>query len=264
MSMNKTDLAKSMFGVLFIGMLLFFCFVVIKPFLPALVWAGMFTIATWPLMRMLEKLLWGKRALAAVCMSLTLLLIFVIPLFMTLANLVEKAPALMEWAQGVSQAPPPKLLWLQQIPVVGGKLFEFWQQILASGGKVLFAKLTPYFGQTARWAVAQAGGLGLLLVHFILTVVICGLLYTSGETVAAAIRRFAQRLAGDNGENAVTLASQAIRAVAMGIVVTALVQSSVAGIGLMIAGIPYAMVLVVVMFLLIVAQVGPFPVLLGS
>jgi predicted PurR-regulated permease PerM len=62
----------------------------------------------------------------------------------------------------------------------------------------------------------------------------------------------------------VVLASQAIRAVAMGVVVTALVQSSVAGLGLLIAGIPYVMVLVVLMFLLIVAQIGPFPVLLAS
>jgi hypothetical protein len=62
----------------------------------------------------------------------------------------------------------------------------------------------------------------------------------------------------------VVLASQAIRAVAMGVVVTALVQSSVAGLGLLIAGIPYVMILVVLMFLLIVAQIGPFPVLLAS
>ena len=50
----------------------------------------------------------------------------------------------------------------------------------------------------------------------------------------------------------------------MGVVVTALVQSSVAGLGLLIAGIPYTMVpVIVVMFLLIVAGIGPFPVLLS-
>ncbi|MFM4649614.1 AI-2E family transporter YdiK [Aeromonas bivalvium] len=264
MTFKKPDLAKITLGVLFLSILIISCFMVLRPFLPALVWATMITIATWPLMRMMQRLLWGKRALAALFMTLVLLLMFVIPLFMALANVAEKAPMLIELGTNLSHSPPPKLLWLQQVPLVGDKLYEFWQQILASGGQVLFAKLAPYFGQTARWLASQAGNLGLLFVHFLLTVAICGLLYHSGEKAADGIRRFAHRLAGPRGDNAVVLASQAIRAVAMGVVVTALVQSSVAGIGLLIAGIPYVMVLVVLMFLLIVAQIGPFPVLLAS
>ncbi|UBO73746.1 AI-2E family transporter YdiK [Aeromonas rivuli] len=264
MIIKKPDLAKLTLGVLFLSILIASCFLVLRPFLPALVWATMITIATWPLMLMMQRLLWGKRTLAAFVMTLILLLIFVIPLFMTLANVAEKAPMLIDLATTISKSPPPELLWLQQIPLAGDKLFELWQQILASGGQVLFAKLAPYFGQTARWLASQAGNLGLLFVHFLLTVGICGLLYHSGETVAVGIRRFAHRLAGERGDNATVLASQAIRAVAMGVVVTALVQSSVAGIGLLIAGIPYVMILVVLMFLLIVAQIGPFPVLLAS
>lgn len=264
MNVMKMDLAKVMFGVLFISILIISCFVVLQPFLPALVWATMITIATWPLMLMVQRLFGGRRWPAALLMALVLLLIFVIPLFMTLANVAEKAPMLIELGTQISHSPPPALLWLQQIPLVGDKLYEFWQQILASGGQVLFAKLAPYFGQTARWLAAQAGHLGLLFVHFLLTVAICGLLYYSGEKVAHGIRRFAFRLAGDRGEHATVLASQAIRAVAMGVVVTALVQSTIAGLGLWIAGIPYVTVLVVVMFLLIVAQIGPFPVLLSS
>ncbi|HHQ4738359.1 AI-2E family transporter YdiK [Aeromonas veronii] len=263
MNVKKVDLAKITLGVLFLSILIISCFLVLQPFLPALVWATMITIATWPLMLMMQRLLWGKRTLAALFMTLVLLLMFVIPLFMTLANVAEKAPMLIELGTHISQSPPPELLWLQQIPLVGDKLYDFWQQILASGGQVLFAKLAPYFGQTARWLASQAGNLGLLFVHFLLTVGICGVLYHSGEVVATGIRRFAHRLAGQRGDNATVLASQAIRAVAMGVVVTALVQSSVAGVGLLIAGIPYAMVLVVVMFLLIVAQIGPFPVLLA-
>ena len=222
MHMKKVDLAKITLGLLFLSLLIISCFMVLRPFLPALVWATMITIATWPLMQMAQRLLWGKRTLAALLMSCILLLMFVIPLFMALANVAEKAPMLIDLGTELSHSPPPELLWLQQVPLVGDKLFEFWQQILASGGQVLFSKLAPYFGQTARWLAAQ------------------------------------------RGDNAVVLASQAIRAVAMGVVVTALVQSSVAGIGLLIAGIPYVMILVVLMFLLIVAQIGPFPVLLAS
>ncbi len=113
------------------------------PFLPALVWATMITIATWPLMLMVQRVLWGKRSLAALFMTLVLLLMFVIPLFMTLANVAEKAPMLIELGTNISQSPPPELLWLQQIPLVGDKLYGFWQQILASGGQVLLPSWLP-------------------------------------------------------------------------------------------------------------------------
>lgn len=107
MNMKKVDLAKITLGVLFLSLLIISCFMVLRPFLPALVWATMITIATWPLMLMVQRLLWGKRTLAALSMTLVLLLMFVIPLFMALANVAEKAPMLIELGTTISHSPPP-------------------------------------------------------------------------------------------------------------------------------------------------------------
>jgi predicted PurR-regulated permease PerM len=78
------------------------------------------------------------------------------------------------------------------------------------------------------------------------------------------MRRFGRRLAGERGDHVVRLAGQAIRGVALGVVVTAVVQSVLGGIGLAIAGVPFAAVLTAVMFMLALAQIGPLPVLLGG
>ena len=78
------------------------------------------------------------------------------------------------------------------------------------------------------------------------------------------MRRFARRLAGERGEGAVVLAGQATRAVALGVVVTAIVQSAAAGIGLAVCGIPYATVLTAIVFVLCIAQLGPILVLLPA
>jgi predicted PurR-regulated permease PerM len=86
-------------------------------------------------------------------------------------------------------------------------------------------------------------------------------LYAYGEEAADFMHRFGRRLAGQHGENAVVLSGQAIRGVAMGVVVTALVQSLIGGLGLLIAGVPFAPVLTALMFLLAVAQIGAVPVL---
>jgi predicted PurR-regulated permease PerM len=86
----------------------------------------------------------------------------------------------------------------------------------------------------------------------------------TGETAARGVLKFARRLAGARGDQVVRLAGQAIRGVALGVVVTAVVQSVLGGIGLAIAGVPFAPVLTALMFMLALAQIGPAPVLLGA
>jgi predicted PurR-regulated permease PerM len=89
-------------------------------------------------------------------------------------------------------------------------------------------------------------------------------LYAQGETAATGVRRFARRLAGERGESSFVLAGQAIRAVALGIVVTAIVQSAAAGIGLGVAGVPFAGVLTALVFVLCIAQLGPILVMVPA
>jgi predicted PurR-regulated permease PerM len=100
-----------------------------------------------------------------------------------------------------------------------------------------------------------------VFIQFLLTVVLAAILYAQGETAAGWVLRFGTRLAGANGEAAVRLSARAIRGVALGVVVTALVQALLGGIGLVIAGVPFAAVLTAIMFMLAVAQIGAVPVL---
>jgi predicted PurR-regulated permease PerM len=100
-----------------------------------------------------------------------------------------------------------------------------------------------------------------MLLHFLLTVVIAAILYATGETAAKGVRRFARRLAAERGEASVVLAGQAIRAVALGVVVTAIVQSAAAGLGLLVSGVPYAGVFTAIIFIFCIAQLGPILVL---
>ncbi len=102
------------------------------------------------------------------------------------------------------------------------------------------------------------------MVHCALMLLFSALLYWRGEQVAQGIRHFATRLAGVRGDAAVLLAAQAIRAVALGVVVTALVQAVLGGIGLAVSGVPYATLLTVLMILSCLVQLGPLPVLIPA
>jgi len=102
------------------------------------------------------------------------------------------------------------------------------------------------------------------VVQLLLVAAISAILWTHGETAADGVRRFFHRLAGQRGARMVVLAGQAIRSVALGIVITAVVQSVAGGIGLAVTGVPLAGVLTAVMLILGIAQLGPAPVLIPA
>ncbi|CNE90004.1 AI-2E family transporter YdiK [Yersinia nurmii] len=261
---HRYDLPKLIFGVIFIMIMIIASFWVVQPFIMGFAWAGMVVIATWPLLIRLQGLLWGRRSLAVVIMTLLLILLFVIPIALLVSSILENSAPLIKWASSPANLQIPEMVWLKSIPMLGNKLYSSWHTLIAGGGNALMAKVQPYVGETATWFVAQAAHVGRFLLHLTLMVLFSILLYFHGEGVALGIRHFAVRLAEKRGDAAVILAAQAIRAVALGVVVTALVQGILGGIGLAIAGIPYAMLLTVVMFVCCVAQLGPLLVLVPA
>jgi predicted PurR-regulated permease PerM len=256
------DIPRLTLSVLFIGLMIVASLWVLRPFVAAAMWAGTVVVATWPLMVGLQARFGGRRWLAVLLMTGTMLLLLVVPLTLAIGTIVDHADDLVGWAKAaVSAGVPSPPEWVGRIPLVGAKLVGRWQQLATTGQEKLAAQAAPYARTVVQWVAGRAGDFGALLVHFLLTVLITAILYTTGETAAAGVRRFARRLAGDRGDDSVVLAGQAIRAVALGVVVTALVQSVAAGIGLAIVGIPYAAVLTALILILCIAQLGPFLVL---
>ncbi len=265
MTTIQRDLPRTTLAVLFIGGLIAASFWILRPFLPALIWATMIAVATWPLMLRVQGWLWGRRWLAVTVMTIALLLVFVVPFSLAIGTIVANADEIIGWAQSLGTvklpAPPD---WLQQVPLVGRKAASAWRELAASGPEELGRKIAPYAQDVAHWFLAEVGSFGLMTAQFLLTVIIAAILFAAGETAAAGVRRFGRRLAGAQGEDAVRLAGQAIRGVALGVVVVAIGQAVLGGIGLAVAGVPFAAILTAVMFLLCVVQLGPAPVLVAG
>ena len=263
--MLSWDLTRIFFAVVAIGGLTAASFWVLRPFLLAVVWAAMIVIASWPAFRMLEARLWGRRSVAVTLMTVVMLGALVVPLTLAVFAVIERSDELIAWSKSVStRSLPTPPGWVEGVPVVGRKLNAEWQQLASGGAAELHARFDPYAKDVARFLLVQAGTLGGLFVQLLLTVVVCAILYAQGETAAAGVLAFARRLAGPRGVEVAVLSAGAIRAVALGIVVTALVQATVAGIGLAVTGVPHAILLTAIMVMLGIAQIGPAPVLLGS
>jgi len=252
-----------MLSVLFLAIMIIACLWIIQPFVLGFAWAGTIVIATWPLFLRLQRLLFGRRSLAVLVMTLLLILLFVIPISMLVNSLVDgSGPVIHAITSGDMTL--PDFAWLNDVPLVGEKLYTGWHNLLDMGGSAIMAKVRPYVGATTTWFVGQAAHIGRFMMHCVLMLLFSALLYWRGEQVARGIRHFASRLASQRGDAAVLLAAQAIRAVALGVVVTALVQAILGGIGLAISGVPYATLFTVVMILSCLIQLGPLPVLIPA
>ena len=259
------DVARIVLVVLFIGLMIVSSLWILQPFLGALIWATMIVVATWPLMLKVQEALGGRRGAAVTVMTLAMLFLLVAPLTVAILTVIDRRDEIVNMVATLStlDVPPPPA-WIQDVPLVGSRLAEEWQRLATIGTEELATQAAPYIRQALSWFAGQAGGLGLMVLHFILTLVIAAILYANGEAAANGVRRFGRRLAADRGENAVVLSGQAIRAVALGVIVTAVVQSAAAGLGLAVAGIPYAAVLTTIIFVLCIAQIGPILVLIPA
>lgn len=259
------DLTRILLSVVTIGGLIAASFWVLRPFLPAVVWATMVVVATWPALRAVEARLWGKRALAVTVMTLVMLTILAAPLTMAVVAIVDRADDVVAWSRTMAArgipAPPE---WVAGLPLVGKRIATEWRQLAITPPEDLARHITPYLAGVVGWLLSKAGGLGALLVQLLLTVAVSAMLYAQGEAAAGGVLAFARRLAGEHGARVVVLSAGAIRAVALGIVVTALVQSAIGGIGLAVTGVPHALLLTCIMVMLGIAQIGPLPVLVGS
>ena len=100
--------------------------------------------------------------------------------------------------------------------------------------------------------------------NILLTIILVAILYSQGETAARGALAFGFRLGGERGMEVMRLAAQAVRSVALGVVVTALVQSVLTGLALWLCGIPAAGVLAALVFMLGIAQLGPLPIMLPA
>jgi predicted PurR-regulated permease PerM len=258
----QSDITRTLLAVLFLVALIGSSIWILRPFLGAIVWAATIVVATWPLLISVQAWLWGKRALAVTVMTLLLLCVLVVPLTFAIGTIVSNVEDIVAWAKSLAYfempAPPE---WVANLPFVGTKAVELWERVGAAGIQGVTARAAPYTGIVLGWFAAQLGTIGGLLVQFLLTVILAAAMYANGELATQRLVRFGQRLAGPSGENAVRLAGQTIRGVALGIVVTALAQTVFGSLGLVIAGVPFAGVLAAAMLFLSIAQIGVVPVL---
>jgi predicted PurR-regulated permease PerM len=191
--------------------------------------------------------------------------LFVIPLTLAVGALVANADSIVDQVRSITSMPlPSPPHWMAQLPFIGAALAAAWVDASATGVEGLVTDLVPYAGGLTAWLFAEIGNAGYLIIQLLLIPVFAAFMYLYGERYASTLLRFAHRLGGKEGEDLIILAAHAIRGVALGVGLTALVQSALGGAGLALAGVPFAGLLTALLLVLCIAQIGMLVVLIPA
>ncbi|MBI6635966.1 AI-2E family transporter [Pseudomonas paralactis] len=232
-------------------------FWVMAPFWSALFWGAVLAFASWPLMRLLTRWLGGRESLAAGILTLGWMLLVAVPLVwlgFNLADHVRDAVALIKDIQvdGLPEAPT----WLGSIPFVGERLVAMWDSIDQQGA-ALVVSIKPYLGQVGNWLLARSAQIGGGILELTLSLVFVFFFYRDGPRLAMFVHRLLERLIGERAGYYIELVAGTVQRVVNGVIGTAAAQALLALIGFLIAGVPGALVLGIVTFLLSLIPMGP-------
>ncbi|WP_338480295.1 AI-2E family transporter [Pseudomonas trivialis] len=232
-------------------------FWVMAPFWSALFWGAVLAFASWPLMRLLTRALGGRESLAAGILTLGWMLLVAVPLVwlgFNLADHVRDATVLIKDIQvdGLPEAPG----WLGSIPLVGERLVGMWDSIDEQGAALMIS-IKPYLGQVGNWLLARSAQIGGGILELTLSLVFVFFFYRDGPRLAMFAHRLLERLIGERAGYYIELVAGTVQRVVNGVIGTAAAQALLALIGFLIAGVPGALVLGIVTFLLSLIPMGP-------
>lgn len=203
----------------------------------------------------------GRFKTAAVMLTLMTLTLLIVPSFMLIGSMAEGARTLAAELQsgGLDIPPPPESLatW----PIVGESITQGWQ-LASENIEEALTKFSPQLKALGNKVFSIAAGAGFELLQFLFSIIIAGGLLINAQAGAATIRALANRLTPERGDEFTAIAESTVRSVATGILGVALIQSLLAGIGFMVAGVPAAGLWTLVCFLLGVVQIGIIPVVI--
>jgi predicted PurR-regulated permease PerM len=233
------------------------CLFVLRPFIAAILFAAAITISSWPLYLRLLARLKQRRWLAALIMSVGLVLLIVVPLTLVTWNVADNASDFYEQLKasvGTGTLAPPD--WLKDIPLLGEMVDTYLRRLLGSREELLNA--AKGLLEPARHLLLGGGVvLGSGVAQVSLAVFVSFFLYRDGHTLLAALATALDKLIGEQSLTVADTVSRTVRGVMYGLLGTALAQAVVAAVGFLIAGVPAVALLSVATFLFSLIPVGP-------
>ncbi len=239
-----------------LGLLGYWTLIIIRPFLTIMVWSAIIAVALYPIFYWLSGKLFGYRVFAAFAITLLSLLLMLGPATWLGLSLADSVRTLMaRLSEGAIALPPPPAT-IKAWPLIGIKAYETWE-LASTNLQALLTQAVPYLKPVGGTLLGVAGSFGINLLKFIVATIISGFLFIPGPALVESIKNILRHLAGARGAMFVDMAGATVRTISRGIIGVAVLQALLAGIGLIVAGVPAPGLISFLVLLLGIVQIGP-------
>ena len=231
------------------------CLLILRPFIPLILWGIIIAIASYPAFLKLQRLLKGRGAMAAALWTLLLLAVLIVPVVLLGQQLVEGLrPLVAHLRDGTLVLPPPPAS-VAHWPIIGVPLSRAWSTASTDLTDTL-VKFAPEIKSALPAILLASAGFGSTLLQFFLSILVSGVLLAKAKPAADVTRSLAIRLLGEQGPEYQELAAATIHSVTFGILGVALIQTAFAAAGFFVVGLPGASVWSVIFLFAAILQVG--------
>jgi len=231
------------------------CLLILRPFIPLILWGIIIAIASYPAFLKLQRLLKGRGAMAAALWTLLLLAVLIVPVVLLGQQLVEGLrPLVAHLRDGTLVLPPPPAS-VAHWPIIGVPLSRAWSTASTDLTDTL-VKFAPEIKSALPAILLASAGFGSTLLQFFLSILVSGVLLAKAKPAADVTRSLAVRLFGEQGPEYQELAGATIHSVTFGILGVALIQTALAAAGFFVVGLPGASVWSVIFLFAAILQVG--------
>ncbi|MEA1890361.1 MAG: AI-2E family transporter [Pseudomonadota bacterium] len=251
----KHDLTEVLIRFSLILFLVVMSVKIFSPFMGLMVWALILAVTLYPLHQKIAKKNGGKQGRAATMLVLSGLLLVGVPtafLGASTADFVHETHEAFESNSITIKAPADSVA---EWPLVGEKVHATWT-MAANDLPALIEKMQPQLGNVSKAALSFVAGAASGILKFLFALIISGIMMAYGKSGSEAMLKIIERLAGpEKGGQLHILSTATIRSVSMGVLGVAFIQALLLGVGFVLADIPAAGLLAIVVLVLGIAQI---------
>jgi predicted PurR-regulated permease PerM len=237
-------------GVVYVSLLL------LRPVVPLMLWAIILAVAVFPLFAYLHRRLQLPSGLAAALVSLFLLALLLVPVVLLAASAVDTLEAYAKMLVKGEHIVPPPAQSISTWPVIGPRLYDFWKTA-AEDTRALVSAHVNQLASAGRFIGGLAAGMAMEVLQFAFAIIVSGVLLAYSGRLVALADGLASRVNVSRGKRFIEIAGATIRNVSQGVIGVALLQAALLGVGMLVAGVPFAGAITFAALVLAIVQVGP-------
>jgi len=245
----------------FLGLLVIWCFSILKPLIVTVVWGIIIAVAIFPMHRKLTGILGGKGGLSAGLITLIGIGVLVVPTILFVNSTVDSIQGVAKTLESGSLNIQPPKEEIASLPVIGSKLFTTWQ-LASTNLEELMVRVSPQLKELAPRVLAVIAGLGVTILQFVISIIVAGIFLVNAEAASRGADKIFGILVGDYVDDFPQIAAGTIRSVVQGVLGIAVIQTILSGLGMLVMGIPATGLWCLLILILVIMQLPPILILL--